>query len=313
MKYQEYIEKIGYDEDDFKAGLLSELELQVPQELHGSIMQAIKRENSRVKYSRYKKFTAAAAAILVFAVSMTTIMSAIRNEFKMYGKKSESTALNSAAQNQVKLPETYTQEKTKDQPPVENKTKEQNTTLNANVKGLSISEPANKTKIVPQNKTRKLATNNRGKESDINSSTNQKQPEISALLTLSDENQKPDDNSTDTVQIQRMQPNPEIITKDSDSGLNVFKMTLVVPAKQVDYEFTIGKNQTDVLSFINSDTHAVLVDREDGIYRMKRQDFIMLNYMINKENAVYGIADASNINTDDRNIKDFVLVKISIK
>jgi hypothetical protein len=73
MKEKEYINKLFHDEDDMEGGLLANLEISIPKEVHKNIVKSIKQNNNVLRSYRFKSFVPLAAAILAFVLCLSSI------------------------------------------------------------------------------------------------------------------------------------------------------------------------------------------------------------------------------------------------
>lgn len=298
MKYNEYVDKIKQKEYDFEAGLLSQLEIDVPDELHGSIMKTIRNEKIRRRNLWYKTFSSIAAAILVFIISITGIKDILKAP-----QKSENETVKSNIELNVSNGE------------IKNENKEVETKNN-----IATNENSNVTSIINK-KQSKTSKNNNVKTSKKTTKTlialDNKKVEKSAvsdvetgnIYTITSEDTKSvQDNSNSDEAVFSLQG----LGTDSSISKSSLFTTLIATSIPVDYIATVDKNQGSILSFIYNNPNIVLIDAKNSIYRIQRQDFSVLYDMINSQSSMYSNTGISGINSYSQN-KEYYFIKIVIK
>ncbi|QCX32509.1 hypothetical protein FDN13_01675 [Caloramator sp. E03] len=299
MKYHEYVNKIKQKEYDIEAGMLSQLEIEVPDELHGSIMKTIRNEKVRRRNLWYKTFSSIAAAILVFIISITGIKDTLKSPQKSENETVKSNIELNVSNSEIKDDSSHI--KTNNIVAKENSnatslvSEKQNNTTSNRAKTSKKTTKTTKTLIALDNKKVEKSV-----VSDVGSGN---------IYTItSEDSQSVQDNSNSDEALFSLQ------STGTDSGVSKSSLftTLIATSIPVDYIATVDKNQGSVLSFIYNNPNIVLIDTKNSIYRIQRQDFSVLYDMINSQSSMYSNTGISGINSYSQN-KEYYFIKIVIK
>ncbi|MCX7885127.1 MAG: hypothetical protein N2448_08885 [Caloramator sp.] len=311
MKYNEYVKKIEDDEYDFDAGMLSQLEVDVPDGLHNSIMKSIEKERIRRRNAWYRTFSSIAAAVIIFVISIV----GLKDTLKAPTKSEDKSIKNNSAFIEPKKQEIKSQEiKISKNLPSENKinvaTKDEK---GFKIKGnITSQNKKSKVKTSSNEKRTFLALNNK-KETVINEIQNTK---ITSDVLTKDNTLLKSENTEeiDTQEIQMALTLSQINNINFTQSRSSLMTNLLASALPIDYIAKVDKNQKDVISFINNNPNVILIDLENGIYRVQRQDFNVLCDMINSQRMIYNEIGINEVSTYSENyIREFYFVKIVIK
>ncbi|SKA99909.1 hypothetical protein SAMN05443428_1393 [Caloramator quimbayensis] len=312
MKYHEYVKKMQNNEYDFDAGMLSEFEVDVPDGLHLSIMNTIEKERMRKRNVWNKTFSSIAAAVIIFVISIA----GFKDTLKLPAKLENQTAKNSTNLIEPKIE--MNNEKSEN---LESKGK----LIEDNKNNISIkkeefkekqntatSNKKNKIKTISNEKRTLIALNDKKEESNYTNKNN-----ITSDVLTSDNKMitiKPEEDSDDQVVpigYIYSQANMSNISEISKSSLMT---TLLASSLPIDYIATVDKNQKDIISFIYNNPNVILIDTNNSIYRLQKQDLSVLSNMINSQSMIYSETGINGINTySQNNIREYYFVKITIK
>lgn len=309
MKYHEYVKKMQNNEFDFDAGMLSQLEADVPDGLHLSIMKTIEKERLRKRNVWNKTFSSIAAAVIIFVISI----SGFKDTLKLPAKLENQTAKNSS--NLIEPDIEMNNEKSESKVDLSAESKSNISIKNQGLKekqSTAVSSKKSKTQNISNEKRTLIALNNKKEETSYmnkNSITSDVLTTDNKLITSKSE----EDSDDQAVQIGYIysQSNVNMLSETSKSSLMT---TLLASSLPIDYIATVDKNQKDIISFIYNNPNVILIDTNNSIYRLQKQDLSVLSNMINSQSMIYSGTGIDGMNTYSQNyIREYYFVKIIIK
>lgn len=175
-----------------------------------------------------------------------------------------------------------------------------NETINSNAKAKKTKNNSTKTLIALNNNTPSSKT-------IVSDVTN--------TVTIPEKSEQKEQQNKETIYNEQIDASNLRNTNNNTVANKNFTMSaLVTMSFPIDYIITVNKNQGDVLSFIYNNPNILLIDANNNIYRIQRQDFNVLSDMINYQTSIYNDTGILNINSYSPNyIKEYYFAKIIIK